>query len=177
MLYTICFWFLALLTVGSAGIVAFSSNIMRSAFALLLTFWGVAGLYALSGADFLAAAQVLIYVGGILVLIKFAVMLTHKISDFKLANDSTYSPQALLAFLSLLLVLLWTVVFGVDWVENPNAGMPPTSRGIGEALMTTYLLPFEVVSVLLLGALIGATFLVRKEVLAPEAGAESGKTA
>lgn len=173
MVHTICFWFLAVLTLGSAGIVAFSKNIVRSAFALLLTFWGVAGLYAFSGADFIAAAQVLIYVGGILVLILFAVMLTHKISEFKLANESVYTPMSLLAFMSVLLILCWTVIFGVRWPEQASVQNPYTTAAIGKALMTEYLLPFEVVSVLLLGSLVGAAFLARKEVKQePEAGAK-----
>ena len=77
-----------LLTLVSAGIVVFSSHIVRSAFALLLTFFGVAGLYVFLGADFLAGTQVLVYVGGILVLLLFAVMLTNRIKDIQLSNES-----------------------------------------------------------------------------------------
>jgi len=72
--YDAAFYILAFFVVGSAGIVALSRNIMRSAFALVVTFLGVAGLFALLSADFLAATQLLVYVGGILVLILFAVI-------------------------------------------------------------------------------------------------------
>ncbi len=173
MVYALCFWILATLTVGSACVVAFSKNIVRSAFSLLLTFWGVAGLYALCGADFLAAAQVLIYVGGILVLILFAVMLTHKISEFKLSNDASYTPISFLAFLSVLLILTFVVTYAVDWPELGQVNPQPTSGPIGQALMREYLLPFEIVSVLLLAALIGAAFLARKEVR-PQPPADAG---
>lgn len=163
-MYAFCFWFLALLTIGSACVVAFSKNIVRSAFSLLLTFWGVAGIYAMSGADFLAAAQVLIYVGGILVLILFAVMLTHRISEFKLANESAYTPMTLLGFASVLFLTVWTTVAAVNWPKEVHPTGAPTTAPLGKALMNEYLLPFEIVSVLLLGALVGATYLARKEV-------------
>ena len=75
----IVFWVFAILTVGSAAVVVSARSLIYSAFALLFTFFGVAGLYVLLGADFLAAAQLLVYVGGILVLLLFGVMLTHRI--------------------------------------------------------------------------------------------------
>jgi len=83
---TAVFYLIALITVVSAGMVAFSRNIIYSAFSLLGTFMGVAGLYVFLGADFVAAVQLLIYVGGILVLILFAVMLTHRITDVQITN-------------------------------------------------------------------------------------------
>ena len=75
-LYEIIFYFFAVVTVGSAMVVVFSKNIVYSAFALLFTFFGVAGIYVLLNADFLAITQLLVYVGGILVLLLFGVMLT-----------------------------------------------------------------------------------------------------
>src|SRR3989304_5749654 len=83
---TVIFYLIAAVTVGSAAMVAFSRNIIHSAFSLLGTFAGVAAIYVFLGADFVAAVQVLIYVGGILVLILFAVMLTHRITDVRIAN-------------------------------------------------------------------------------------------
>ena len=77
-LYTILFYMFAVITLGSACIVVFSRNIVRSAFALLFAFFGVAALYVFLLADFIAVTQLLIYVGGILVLILFAVMLTNR---------------------------------------------------------------------------------------------------
>src|SRR6202158_6411924 len=85
---TAVFYLVAALTVVSAAGVAFSRNIVYSAFALMGSFMGVAGLYVFLAADFVAVIQVLIYVGGILVLILFAVMLTHRIADVRVSNRS-----------------------------------------------------------------------------------------
>ena len=77
------------MTVGSAAVVVLARSLIYSAFALLFTFFGVAGLYVLLGADFLAATQLLVYVGGILVLLLFGVMLTHKLYDLDLRSEVT----------------------------------------------------------------------------------------
>ena len=91
------FYLLAALTIGSALIVALSHNLVHSAFALLGTFMGVAGLYAMLAADFVAVIQVMLYIGGILVLILFAVMLTHRIADVEVSNRTVGRiPAALL---------------------------------------------------------------------------------
>src|SRR5262245_65705456 len=83
----VVFYVLAAITVGSAGVVVFARSLIYSAFALLFTFFGVGGLYLLLGADFLAATQLLVYVGGILVLLLFGVMLTHKLYDLDLRSE------------------------------------------------------------------------------------------
>ncbi len=109
------FYVLAAACVAGAVAVATSRNIVRSAFALLVVLFSVAGLYAVMKADFIAAAQVLIYVGGILVLIIFAVMLTHRITDVKLSNESTPGPAAFCACLCLLFSLVIVVRFTAKW--------------------------------------------------------------
>lgn len=109
------FYVLALAAVAGGVAVATSRNIVRSAFALLAVLFSVAALYAVMKADFIAAAQVLIYVGGILVLIIFAVMLTHRITDVKLSNDSTPGPAAFCACLCLLFSLVIVVRFTAKW--------------------------------------------------------------
>ncbi len=151
----------ALLTVGSAFVVAFAGRIVHAVFALLFTFFGVAGLYALLFADFLAAAQVLIYVGGILVLLLFGVMLTQKIGVGELRRASFQrGPAAVLC--AVLLGILLYVVYTTRW---PLGGGPQetTVADIGNHLMTDYLLPFEVISVLLLEVLIAAAMMARRE--------------
>src|SRR5579863_6935804 len=90
------FYLLAILTVGSAAIVAFSRNVVHSAFALLGTLVGVAGIYVLLAADFVAVIQILLYVGGILALTLFAVMLTQGIGDVSLSNRAVGQAPALL---------------------------------------------------------------------------------
>ena len=167
----------ALITVASAFAVAMAGKIVHNVFALLFTFFGVAGLYALLLADFLASAQLLIYVGGILVLLLFGVMLTQKIGSVELRKVSVQRGPASLVCVALLGVLLF-VVYTTHW---PSAGAPPqtTVDAIGVHLMTDYLLPFEVISILLLGVLVAAATIARKEVRrggAPRASRPTGLT-
>ncbi len=158
----ILFYCLALLTVGSAAWVAFSRNIVHSAFALLGTFFGVAGLYVFLSADFLAVVQALVYVGGILVLILFAVMLTGRIGDVQVTNRSAGLVPGLL-LLVMMVALLAGLAVNTPWPVSVPGPASPTTAAMGDALLSEYVLPFEVISVLLIAALIGAVTLVRKE--------------
>src|SRR6185436_16156058 len=119
-LLNVVFYVFAASAVAGAAAVAVSKNIVRSAFALLAVLFSAAALYAIMKADFIAAAQVLIYVGGILVLIIFAVMLTHKITDVKLSNDSTPGPAAFCACLCLLFSLVVVILFTAKWQREPE---------------------------------------------------------
>jgi NADH:ubiquinone oxidoreductase subunit 6 (subunit J) len=154
------FWVFATVTVGSAAVVVLSRTLIYSAFALLLTFFGVAGLYVLLGADFLAATQLLVYVGGILVLLLFGVMLTHRIHDLDLRGGTTQLSAGLTVAAGLFVILAWTAV-RTQWPElaRPPA---PTTKEIGRLFLGEYLLPFEAASVLLLVALVGAAMIVRR---------------
>ena len=154
---------LAAITCVSALITALSRNIVRSAFALLGTFGGVAGLYAFLAADFVMAAQLLIYVGGILVLILFAVLLTQKIGAVHITNKSV-GLAAGLPLAGLVFLVLASVAVTTPWPQAAGAGVQATTGPIGDALLSRYLLPFELVSVLLLMALVGAVILARREV-------------
>ncbi len=150
-----------LLTLASACIVVFSDNIVRAAFALLLTFFGVAGAYVFLGADFLAGTQLLIYVGGILVLLLFAVMLTHRISTSQVSSESRNRGRA--AFTAILAFA--GIVFSelcVPWRHKPLPDQPTTAP-LGQALLTDYLLPFEAISVLLLVVMVGAAVIARRD--------------
>jgi NADH-quinone oxidoreductase subunit J len=162
-LYTIIFYFFAVVTLGSASIVVFSRNIVRAAFALLFAFFGVVGIYIFLLADFIAITQLLIYVGGIMVLILFGVMLTsHQIN----VDAKTGTVQTLPAILIAACVgggLIW-VFWNTDWKTNPAIPVVETTAAkIGELLLTAYLLPFEVASIVLLVALIGAAMIARRE--------------
>ena len=156
------FVILSVLTVVSALIVAGNSNVVYSAVGLLFTFMGVAGLYVLASADFLAATQMLVYVGGILVLILFAVFLSNRISDVKLSNPTHFRVPAGIACLGLFGILSHTAVT-TEWGAKQGVEYAPTTATLGRLLMTRYLLPFELVSVLLLAALIGAALLSRPD--------------
>lgn len=164
------FYAFALLAVAGAAGVAFSRNIVYSAFSLLAALFGVAAIYVFISADLVAVVQLLVYIGGILVLILFAVFLTNKIGETRGSNLSTaVLPGA--AVFSLLVVLVVYIAWATPWGSLIGQGLPrlraaglePTSGRIGDALLTEFLLPFEIASVVLLAALIGAVIIARKE--------------
>ena len=161
-LSTYVFYLFAVITVGSGVVVVFSTRLIHAVFALLFTLFGVAGLYVFLGAEFLAGAQVLVYVGGILMLLVFGVMLTHRIYDQKiLAERVQFVPSVLVV--GAVFALLLFVIYKTPWrLSGTDLSADSTSQ-IGKLLMTDYLLPFEVASVLLLIALIGAALLARRE--------------
>ncbi len=188
-----CFFYLfAIAIVASAGLVCFSRNIVHAAFALLVTFFGVAGIYVLLSADFLAVSQILIYVGGILVLLVFGVMLTNRVTNIDLRSALSARIPAFIICGALLVLLIsfltsahWIKYDEMPWQRSPwnhdaisqvtqatqgteseilnHTGSQGTSAEIGKLLLTDYLLPFEVVSIFLLVALIGAVMMVRKD--------------
>src|SRR5258705_10737486 len=139
---TAVFYLIALITVGSAAMVAFSRNIMYSAFSLLGTFMGVAGIYVFLGADFVAAVQLLLYVGGLLVLILFAVMLTHRITDVEISNRAAGRVPALLV-IGVFIYLLVLTVKERPWVKAKEVVYVANSAKIGDSCLYRYLLPFE----------------------------------
>ncbi|MFN0156813.1 MAG: NADH-quinone oxidoreductase subunit J [Bacteroidota bacterium] len=162
-LFDIVFYLFAFITVFSAFVVVFSKNIVYSAFSLLFTFFGVAGLYVLLSADFLAVTQILIYVGGILVLLLFGVMLTNKVINVDLKTGTVHTVPALLVVA--LVAGSLSGMFYSTWksVEAPPSPLTTTTPAIGEMLLTSYLLPFEIASVVLLVALVGAAMISRRE--------------
>lgn len=157
------FYLIAFITVVSAAGVAFSRNIIHSAFSLMGTFGGVAGIYVLLGADFVAAVQLLIYVGGILVLILFAVMLTHRITDVEITNRSVGTIPGLFV-IGVFFALLVQTIRATSWAKAKEILYAPTAGKIGDLFLGSYLLPFELASLVLLAALIGAVVLSRKEI-------------
>ena len=158
------FYLFAFLTVAGAAGCAFSHNIIYSAWSLLFAFLGVAGLYVFLGADFPAVAQVLIYVGGILVLILFAIMLTKQIGgDPALTNAHLALPVGALLGLAAVATLSYMAVMA-PWKLVANPAMVSTASGLGVAFLTEYLLPFEIASVVLLAALVGSVVIARKEI-------------
>jgi NADH-quinone oxidoreductase subunit J len=167
---TVAFYILAALTLIAAASVMLSRDLMHAVLFLILTFTGIAGFFVLLSADFLAMAQVIIYVGAISVLLLFAIMLTpHAGRD----NGETkmLAPAVLLA-VCLAAVFLF-VIFDADWHTVADgsgvagrAGL--SAQELGDALLTTWALPFEMASVLLTAALIGAVMLARS----PEEDAE-----
>jgi NADH:ubiquinone oxidoreductase subunit 6 (subunit J) len=177
-LVQVLFYLMGFIVIASALFVAATKNLVRSIFMFFVTLFGLAGLYVLALADFVAITQIVIYVGGILVLILFAFMLSGKETLNIIAQQRkqfisvSNLPALLLA--GLFLVVLVNMIFKADannlpWIkasiaagnEIPfNANM---TENIGINLMIRYLIPFEAVSILLMVALIGAAHLSRKE--------------
>ncbi len=157
----VIFWVIAGITVLSAFIVVLNKNLIHSAVALLFTFFGVAGLYAFLWADFMAAAQVMIYIGGILVLIMFGIMLTNKIQSVNISHSSMQKNAGAVVVVAILGLLIW-MIQKTPWKITTAEEPIQTTGQIGNLLMSEYLLPFEVASILLLAALIGAAMLSRK---------------
>ncbi len=135
-------------------------NLVRSVLAMIFSFAGIAGLYLLLEAEFLAAIQVLIYVGAVAVLVLFAVMLTQRVAD---PNRPVNNNQAWLAFTVsvALFAILSAVMAPIRW---PNLPVQTTStvENLGMQLLGAYAIPFEVASVVLLVALLGAIILARE---------------
>ena len=156
------FYVFAVITVGAAAVVVLARSLIYNAFALLFAFFGVAGLYVLLGADFLAATQLLVYVGGILVLLLFGVMLTHKLYDLDLRSEVTQFGAGIIMAAGLFAILTATAL-RTQWATGPGRLPSVTTAEVGRLFMGQYLLPFEAASILLLVALMGAAMIVRRK--------------
>ena len=167
----VCFLVLAtVVVIGSLGVILLS-NIVYSAFLLGGVFMAVAGLYLLLNASFVAAAQVLVYVGAVNVLILFAIMLVNKKEDLKPIKSLQVRRILSAGICGGLLTLLVRVDLTTPWaLPGPAAIGEKATERIGEHLFTDYLLPFELASVLLLMAMIGAIVLARRDVLVDDIG-------
>jgi NADH-quinone oxidoreductase subunit J len=153
---------LSIITLGAALAVVTSKNLFHSALFMILSFVGVAGLYVLLEAGFLAAVQILVYVGAISILIIFAIMLTRRLMAKDLVQrNAQWGISGLVALL--LFIVLGFVLLRVNW-PVVEAAVPDESISIlGQKLMSTYALPFEVASVLLLVALVGSIIIAREK--------------
>ena len=153
--------FAGLALVSAIGIVV-STNIVRSAVCLLGTLGGVACLYFVLDANFLAAVQLIVYAGGTLILIVFGIMLTSQSPwvGFRPTRGQVVGA----VFVAILLTVgICTLVLTADWNQSDTLAESPKIADIGNALLTGYLVPFEVASVLLLVVMIGAADLARTE--------------
>lgn len=159
----VMFWIFAVVAVVPALAILLSPKIVHMAFWLLASLAGFAGLYLQLGAGFLGFAQVVVYIGGILILFLFGVMLTQK-RDYPVREKwglALVVPGVLAGLLAgggLLFLAL-----GTPWREHAPAASEYTAPGIGFDLLSLYILPFEAVSILLLVAMVGATYIARSQ--------------
>ncbi len=168
----------AILTMGGALAVVFARNLMHACTFLLASFFGVAGLYATLNADFLAATQLVVYAGGVVILMLFAVMLTggaqSSFNKFGLekipgmGNSKTYTAAGLSV------IVMTAVIYKImkSAIQLPTQGEMPyesTVEKLGTLLITDHVLAFELSSILLLGALVGAAVIARPRSLKEDA--------
>jgi NADH:ubiquinone oxidoreductase subunit 6 (subunit J) len=152
---------LSLITLGAAVMVVTSRSLFRSALWLILAFFGIAGIFILLNAEFLAVVQVLIYIGAISTLIIFAIMLSRNAMD---AKGQRFNEQwgVVAGFAVLLFVVLLALLLRVPWPVTAESVPPDAIVRLGEAFVGAYVVPFEVASVLLVVAMIGAIIIARE---------------
>ena len=160
MVQVVVFIICSLITLGAALAVVTSKNLFHSALWMILSFVGVAGLYVLLEAGFLAAVQILIYAGAIAMLIVFAIMLTRRLMANPVQRNAQWGWSALGAVL--FFAALGLILLRVNWPVVEAAVPEETISILGRELMSTYLVPFEVASVLLLVALVGSIIIARE---------------
>jgi len=149
------------LTMGTALYVALGPNLIRASFALFFTLSGVAGLYILIGGDFVAMIQLLVYAGGVAVLLTFGAMLTFDVESPEHSNPLFNGFISFLggtAFFS----MVYYVLAETQWPQKSGFSLEPTTKGLGHLLLKEYVLPFEVISFLLLVAMVGAIYFVER---------------
>lgn len=159
---TIAFYAIGAVTVGSALAVVTLRSIVHAALSLVLCFVGVAAIYVLLSADFVAAVQILIYAGAVTILLLFAIMLTRDPMSSRSNATNGQWPVALLTAGGLLAALV-VALTSTNWGREAPAPPPSSVEVVGWQLFTTYALPFEVASVLLLVAMVGAIMLARED--------------
>ena len=158
----IAFWVLAVVVVVAALTVVVLRNVFRAALALVLCFAGVAGIYVTLSADFLAVVQILVYVGGISVLILLAIMMTRDMQRGSPANRLRV-PAFIVA--AIFLGLMVFTIANTNWAISTTAPLEPTTAAIGTKFLGTggYILPVEIGAVLLLAAMLGAIVMAREK--------------
>ena len=159
----IVFWVIAVVMTFAAIRVVTTRNVVHAALYLVGTLLGAASLYILLFAEFVAWVQVLVYVGAVVVLMLFGLMLTR--ADIGKANfDNNQRPLAALCSLAMFGVTSWVLIEAFEGKEiSLKEGTKPSVEAIGDAIFSRYVLPFEVVSVLLLAALVGAVVIARRD--------------
>jgi NADH:ubiquinone oxidoreductase subunit 6 (subunit J) len=146
-----------------ALMILLSNNVIYAALGLMICLLGVAAIFVFAGADFLAVTQIMVYVGGVLTLMIFGIMLSKR-ADLDQTSKST-TTNKFVGSLTFLVVGggLIALLTKMDWNQQVGLGIQKsTVSKIGEQLLTNYLLPFEIIAVLLLVALVGAVFVASK---------------
>jgi NADH-quinone oxidoreductase subunit J len=158
----LAFWVLAILLVGSALMVVLSTNLFHAVLWLALALTGTAGVFLLLEAEFLAAIQLLLYAGGIVTIVVFAIVVTERLVGERISQTNRRIAGGALASTAVFALVVSALV------ERPLATVKPEvagdlTRSLGEAVMTRYVLPFEMLALLMVAALLGAIYFARPD--------------
>jgi NADH:ubiquinone oxidoreductase subunit 6 (subunit J) len=158
----VTFWVLSILLVGSALAVVLSKNLFHAVLWLALALTGTAGVFLLLNAEFLAAVQLLLYAGGIITVVVFAIVVTERLVGERLSQTNRGVASGALVAIALLAIIVSTLMQR----QLPLTPLPQISdltRLVGEQVLTTYVLPFELLALLMLAAMLGAIYFARPE--------------
>lgn len=156
----VAFWVLAITTIVCALMVAWVKELIQAVVFLALTFVGIAGIYIVLSADFVAVVQVLIYAGAVAVLMTFAIMLTPA-ADRKNSATAFQAPAFVLAVM--IGLVIWWVAIDTSWNIADRGAFSATAAELGRAFLKPYVVPFEIASVLLMAAMVGAIVLTKED--------------
>lgn len=163
---SVAFWFFAIVAVLGGLFVLLTKNLIHAAFALVITLFSVAAIFILHGADFLGVTQILIYVGGILVLLVFGIMLTNKIDGSTQTTRQSNPFWAFFIAAGIFAVLFFSILQvnfqQLPWAQNTAQKYHSTVEKIGVGLLSEYIFPFEFAAIFLLVVLIAAIYLSRE---------------
>jgi NADH:ubiquinone oxidoreductase subunit 6 (subunit J) len=158
----LAFWFLAVLLVGSALAVVLSKNLFHAVLWLALALTGTAGVFLLLNAEFLAAVQLLLYAGGVVTIVVFAIVVTERL----IGEHITQTNRGIVSGAAVAAVLLAIIVSTLRLRPLPVTPLPAMNdltRVMGEQVLTTFVLPFELLALLMLAAMLGAIYFARPE--------------
>ncbi len=154
------FWILAIFTLGSALLMVMNKNIFHSALFMVLTFIGVAAMYVMLQADFMAAVQILVYAGAIAIFLVFGIMLTQR-GNMKQTNlFAKHTAVAGLVSLALVVINAF-MVWNTNWLKSTAEPPQDTVGQIADLMLGKFMVPFEVAAILLLVALLGAVIIAK----------------
>jgi NADH:ubiquinone oxidoreductase subunit 6 (subunit J) len=158
----LAFWLLSVLLVGSALAVVLSKNLFHAVLWLALALTGTAGVFLLLNAEFLAAVQLLLYAGGIITVVVFAIVVTERLIGERLSQTNRGVVSGALVSGGLLAIIVNTLMQR----QLPSTPLPQTgdlTRLVGRQVLTTFVLPFELLALLMLAAMLGAIYFARPE--------------
>ena len=161
-LSVVAFWVLSVLLVGSALAVVLSKNLFHAVLWLALALTGTAGVFLLLNAEFIAAVQLLLYAGGVITIVVFAIVVTERLVGERLSQTNRGIASGALVAVGMLAIIVSTLMQR----QLPSTPLPQPSdltRLIGKQVLTTYVLPFELLALLMLAALLGAIYFARPE--------------